>query len=171
MLTTLWAGNNMLKFKQFISEEVSEILDIDEKHLTANRDAINAELEVLTSRPYQNAAVFLTQLRGCLERYGILLPQSLTKNFMDLSCEMVYGLGDSDDNFYVVYDTNDDGFVDGYAQIVDSDELDDLMSADLEDNVNSEREAVKMRSSTWYARREDDGGKNSEYGGVDIPVT
>lgn len=153
----------MLKFKQFISEEATENVEIDEKHLAGNRDAINADLEVLTAKPYQNAAVFLTQLRGCLERYGILLPQSLTKNFMDLSSEMVYNLGDSDDNFYVCYDTNDDGFVDAYAQIVDSDELDDLMSADLEDNVNSDREPVKFRSSTWYAGREDDGGNNDEY--------
>jgi len=160
----------MLKFREFIKEEhevqqlqEQEVLDIDEKHLAGNRDAINSDLEVLTAKPYQNAAVFLTQLRGCLERYGILLPQSLTKNFLDLSSEMVYGLADSGDHFYVCYDTNDDGFVDGYAQIVDSDELDDLMSADLEDNVNSDREPVKMRKSTWYAGREDDGGNTSEY--------
>ena len=154
----------MLKFKQFIAEEYgTEVLDIDEKHLAGNRDAINAELEILTAKPYQNAAVFLTQLRGCLERYAILLPQSLTRNFMDLSSEMVYGLGDSNDHFYVCYDTNDDGFVDGYAQIVDSDELDDLMSADLEDNVNSDREPVKFRPSTWYAKKEDDGGNTNEY--------
>ena len=153
----------MLSFKQFINEQASEVLDIDEKHLAGNRDTINADLEVLTSKPYQNAAVFLTQLRGCLERYGILLPQSLTKNFTNLSCEMVYGLGDSDDHFYVVYDTNDDGFVDGYAQIVDSEELHDLMSQDLDDVLNTDREPIKFRSSTWYAKREDDGGNTNEY--------
>ena len=153
----------MLRFKQFISEESNENLDIDEKHLTGNRDSINADLDVLTSKPYQNAAVFLTQLRGCMERYGILLPQSLTNNFLDLSSEMVYDLGTSDDHFYVCYDTNDDGFVDGYAQIVDSDELDDLMSADLEDNVNSDRDPVQFRPSTWYAKRDDDSGNDAEY--------
>ena len=156
----------MLRFKQFISEEVQEtheFLDIDEKHLAGNRDAINNDLEVLTAKPYQNAAVFLTQLRGCLERYGILLPQSLTKNFTDLSSEQVYKLGDGEDHFYAVYDTNDDGFVDAYAQIVDSEELKDLMSQDLEDVVNSDREPVKMRPSTWYAKREDDAGNTNEY--------
>lgn len=157
----------MLKFKEFINEE-NENLDIDEKHLAGNRQYINADLDALTVRPYQNAAVFLTQLRGCLERYGIALPQSLTRNFMDLSSEMVYDFGDSDDHFYVCYDTNDDGFVDGYAQIVDSDELDDLMSADLEDNVNSNRDPVRLKKSGYIANgygpgKEDDGGNTNEY--------
>lgn len=158
----------MLKFKDFIKEEYETVIGVDSKHLQGNRDAINADLDVLTSRPYQNAAIFLTQLRGCLERYGILLPQSLTKNFLDLSCEMVYALGDSGDHFYIVYDTNDDSFVDGYAQIVDKDELDDLMSSSLEDVINTNREPVRLKKSGYIANgygpgKEDDGGNSNEY--------
>lgn len=151
----------MLSFKQFISEE--EVIGVDSKHLAGNRDAINADLEVLTAKPYQNAAIFLTQLRGCMERYGILLPQSLTKNFMDLSSEQVYQLGDSGEYFYAVYDTNDDGFVDAYAQIVDNEELKDLKGMDAEEIVNSNRNPIQTRKSTWYAGREDDGGNTNEY--------
>lgn len=158
----------MLKFKEFIKENHEMVIGVDAKYLAGNRDAINSDLEVLTSKPYQNAAIFLNQLRGTIERYGILLPQSITKNFMDLSGEMVYALGDTGEYFYVVYDTNDDSFVDGYAQVVSKDELDDLMSADLEDNINSDREPVRLKKSGYIANgygpgKEDDGGNTNEY--------
>ena len=158
----------MLKFKEFIKEDHEVVIGVDNKHLGSNCDTINAELEVLTARPYQNAAIFLTQLRGCMERYGILLPQSLTKNFMDLSSELVYALGDSGYYFYAVYDTNDDSFVDAYAQIVDNSDLKDLMGMDAEEIVNSNRNPVKLKKSGYIANgygpgKEDDGGNSDEY--------
>lgn len=153
----------MLKFKDFLNEETEKVLDVDEKHLESNKNAINADLDALTSKPYQNAPIFLNQLRGSLERFGILLPAEMTPHFLQLSSEVAYKMGDSDNYFYAVYDTNDDGFVDGYAQLVSSDELDKLMEMDTEDKVNSDREPVTFRPSTWYAKRDDDAGNNDEY--------
>jgi len=105
----------------------------------------------------------LNQLRGTLERYGILLPASATPQFLDLGAELVYLLGESNLHLYVVYDTNDEGFVDGYAQIVSAEELKDLMSADSEDLLDKEDDEIEMRPSTWYAKRDDDAGNTDEY--------
>jgi hypothetical protein len=153
----------MKKFKDFLSEQVNSSIEVDSTWLDNNLQALNVELDKLTEKPYQNAPIMLAQLRGVLERYGMLLPQSATKEFLNLSAELVYALGNSDKNLYVVYDTNEDGFVDGYAQVVTDDELDDLMMMDSEELIGSDREPVTMRSSTWYAGREDDGGNSDEY--------
>lgn len=153
----------MIKFNEFLTEATDAVIDIDSRWLENNVDALNAELDLLTEKPYQNAPIMLAQLRGCLERYGMLLPQSATPQFLNLSAEIAYSLGDSAYNLYIVYDTNEDAFVDGYAQIVTDDELNDLMNMDSEDILNTDREMIKMRPSTWYASREDDSGNTAEY--------
>lgn len=153
----------MLTFNKFLTEAADEVLDVDAAHVVGNFDAINADLDALTEKPYQNAPIFLNQLRGTLERYGILLPQSATPQFLDLGAELVYLLGDSDYNLYIVYDTNEDGFVDGYAQVVTADELSDLMSVESEDLLDKEDDEIEMRPSTWYAKRDDDSGNDDEY--------
>jgi hypothetical protein len=153
----------MIKFSQFLNEAIDSVVEVDSRWLENNLEAINIELDKLTEKPYQNAPIMLTQLRGFFERYGMLLPQSATPQFMNLSAEVIYALGDSPYNLYIVYDTNDDGFVDGYASVVTDDELDDLMNLDTDELVGSDRESIKMRPSTWYAPREDDGGNTDEY--------
>ena len=153
----------MKKFNQFITEETSAAVEVDSTWLDNNSQTLNAELDTLTDKPYQNAPIMLAQLRGVLERYGMVLPQSATQEFLNLSAELVYSLGESNKNLYIVYDTNEDGFVDGYAQIVTDDELDDLMSMEMEELVGSDRDPIQMRPSTWYAGREDDGGNTDEY--------
>jgi hypothetical protein len=153
----------MLKFNEYIKEQFDEVLDVDTRNIEQNAEALNADLDVLTEKPYQNAPIFLNQLRGILERYGILLPATATSNFLDLSAELVYFLGESNLYLYIVYDTNDEGFVDGYAQIVNEEELEDLMSADLGDLLDKEDDEIAMRPSTWYAKRDDDAGNNDEY--------
>lgn len=152
----------MLKFKEYLKEAYDEVLPIDAKWLEENMDKINAELDTLTLKPYQNAPIFLNQLRGLLERYGTTLPASATPHFLNLSAELIYALGDSGLNLYIVYDTNDDSFVDGYAQIVNNDELNDLTSMDSEE-ILGDREKLEMRPSTWYAKRDDDAGNSDEY--------
>jgi len=152
----------MLKFKQFINEEVDGDIDTDSRRLSENMDALNDELETLTLKPYQNAPVFLSQLRGVCERYGIQIPQSATSEFMNLGAELAYSLGTSGFYLYIVYDTHDeDGFVDGYAQVVSDDELQDLMGMSAEDLVG-EREALMVQSNT-YRKRDDDAGNSDEY--------
>ena len=154
----------MLKFKEYIKEDVntdSDVIDIDSKFLTDNLDTINDALDQYTKKPYQNAPIFLTQLRGALERFGMNLPQSATVNFLDLGAELVYSLGDTPYFLYIVYDTNDDALVDGYAQIVAEDELAALVNMDKMDMLD--HEPIQQRPSTWYAKREDDGGNTDEY--------
>jgi hypothetical protein len=153
----------MLKFNEFLNESVHDVIEIDVKHLESNMDQINSELDVLTEKPYQNAPIFLSQLRGCLERYGMGLPAAATANFLNLGAELVYVLGDTNNYLYIVYDTNDDGFVDGYAQLVNKEELDDLMNLDSDELLNTDREPISMRPSTWYAKRDDDAGNSDEY--------
>jgi len=153
----------MKKFKSFIKEDAAgQIQNIDDRNLVNNLETINNYLDQLTVKPYQNAPIFLTQLRGALERYGIQLPQEATPQFMDLGAELVYALGETGYHLYIVYDPNEeDSFVDGYAQIVTEDELNDLMDMDLASVMD--HDPIKMRPSTWYAPREDDGGNTSEY--------
>ena len=153
----------MLKFSEFLKEERADtdVLEVDARWLENNRAALNAELDTLTSKPYQNAPIFLAQLRGCLERYGMLLPQEATPNFLNLEAELVYVLGASPYFLYIVFNTNDDNFVDGYAQVVDETELKDLV--DMDKFEMFDRNPVKMRPSTWYAKRDDDAGNTNEY--------
>ena len=153
----------MIKFNEFLTEATDAVIEVDSRWLENNVDALNADLDALTEKPYQNAPIMLAQLRGTLERYGMLLPQSATPQFLNLSAEIAYSLGNSNYNLYIVYDTNEDAFVDGYAQIVTDDELDDLMNMDSDNVLNTDREMSKMRPSTWYAPREDDGGNTAEY--------
>jgi len=153
----------MIKFSEFLTEATDGVVEVDSTWLSNNVDSLNADLDALTEKPYQNAPIMLAQLRGTLERYGMLLPQNATPQFMNLSAEVAYALGDSGYNLYAVYDTNEDGFVDGYAQVVTDDELSDLMNMDSNEVLNTDREMIKMRPSTWYAPREDDGGNTAEY--------
>ena len=154
----------MLNFKEFLKEEVdAESIDVDSRHLEHNMDDINSSLDLLTAKPYQNAPIFLAQLRGCFERFGILIPASATDQFLNLNAEMAYALGDSGLYLYVVYDTNDDGYVDGYAQVVDSDELSDLLDLGGAGVLNKDRDMIAVRHSDFYRKRDDDAGNTSEY--------
>jgi len=150
----------MLKFNEYLTEENEDVVETDTRHLLENQDALNAELDTLTAKPYQNAPLMLTQLRGVLERYGINLPQQATVNFMNLSAELVYTLGDSGCYLYLIYDTNEDGYVDGYAQVVDSEELSMLASSEV---LNTDRNLIAVRHSDWYRKRDDDAGNSDEY--------
>jgi len=153
----------MKSFKEYLMENKDIVIDIDTKQLENNVDSINAELDTYTEKPYRNAPIFLTQLRGALERYGIMLPATATSHFLTLGSELVYMLGDTDKHLYVVFDTNDDGLVDGYAQIVDSDELEDLVGMDKEEMLT--RDPNDMTKKPWIppARKDDDSGDTSEY--------
>ena len=153
----------MLKFNEYLKESHEEVMEVDDQHVMENMDALNADLDTLTSRPYQNAPILLAQLRGTLERYGIVLPASATPHFLNLSAELVYALGETDYHMYIVYDTNDDGYVDGYAQVVSDEELKDLSGMDKSEIVNSDRNLIAVRHSDWYRKRDDDAGNSDEY--------
>ena len=150
----------MLKFNEYLKEENEDVIETDARRLEENLDALNTELDTLTAKPYQNAPLMLTQMRGVLERYGINLPQQATVNFMNLSAELVYTLGDTDKYLYIVYDTNEDAYVDGYAQVVDGEELSMLASSEV---LNTDRNMIGIRHSDWYRKRDDDAGNSDEY--------
>jgi hypothetical protein len=152
----------MLKFNEFLKEETEDVIPTDDRRLQNNLNALNSDLDTLTDKPYQNAPIFLAQLRGVLERYGMILPQTATPNFMNLSAELVYALGTTDLYLYIIFDTNDDGYVDGYAQVVSSEELGDLASMP-EELLNTNRESIPVRHSDWYRHHDDDAGNTSEY--------
>lgn len=162
--------SNLKSFKNFvdptvINEEVEQIDNVDTRFLENNLERLNQELDEKTENPYRNAPIFLAQLRGILERYGIQLPVSANDQFIDLGAEMIYTLGDSGYHLYVVYDTDDDGYVNGYAQVVDEEDLEDLEELDSADLfADVERRAMKLgKPWTPPARKDDDSGNDSEY--------
>jgi len=71
-------------------------------------------------------------------------------------------LGESPYHLYVVYDTSDDGLVDGYAQIVTNEELEDLLNMDS-DEILGDRDPMPIRHSDNYRKRDDDAGNTDEY--------
>jgi hypothetical protein len=155
----------MLKFKEYINENTAyyspKPIEVDTRRLMNIVDAFNAELDALTAKPYQNAPIFLNQLRGCLEKNGMLLPAEATPHFLHLSAELIYKMGETGLHLYIVYDTTDDGYVDGYAQIVNQSDLKDLLGMDPSNYMG--HDTIQQRPSTWYAKRDDDSGDDSDY--------
>jgi hypothetical protein len=149
----------MKNFKDFLNEEHDKIDNVDARFLEQNLEKLNQELDALTERPYRNAPIMLAQLRGVLERYAIQLPQSAQTEFLNLDAEMVYELT-ADYHLYVIYNTNSDGYVDGYAQVVNSEDLEDLIDSDLSDWAE---EHPPMRRWIPPARKDDDSGNSNEY--------
>jgi hypothetical protein len=150
----------MKTFLDFLKEES---IDVPFKLSDQNVDTLNSELEVLTDKPYQNAPIFLAQLRGTFERYGVLLPATMTDQFLNLDAEITYALPQNPGFYiYIVYNTNDSGYVDGYAQVVSQDELADLKNMSTEDLLGDEDEAP-MKPRYLPARRDDDSGNSNEY--------
>lgn len=154
----------MKKFIDFLNEEAGAYDCVEPNiELTAERiDELNSKLDVLTAKPYQNAPIFLTQLRAAFEMFGINLPSTATEQFLNLDAEIVYDLPNENRYLYIVYNTREDGFVDGYAQVVDEQELSDLSSMTKEDLFGDDEEEVKFPKYP-PARRDDDSGNTSEY--------
>ncbi len=155
----------MLKFKEYLNENAAyyapKPIEVDTRRLMQIADSMNAELDVLTAKPYQNAPIFLNQLRGFMEKSGMVLPADATPHFLNLSAELIYAMGTTGYHLYIVYDTTDDGYVDGYAQIVNSEDLRDLLGMDPSEYMGHNQ--IVQRPSTWYAKRDDDSGDDSEY--------
>jgi len=134
----------MQNFKTFISEKNDDsmeslYIEVDEKTLENNKDMINSYFDRLVATPYTNPVVFYDQVRATLERYGMIVPPHATKHFLNFDAEMVFKLGSSPYFLYVVYNTKPNKRIDGYAQIVDDEELEHLMDDD--DMPNSDDDA------------------------------
>ena len=167
----------MQKFKDFINEEYGmnqDYIEIDSRFLENNKDAINADFDRLTANRYQNSIVFYNQVRGTLERYGMIMPPSATKHFLKFETELSFKLGDSGLFLYVVFNTIKNAYVEGYAQVVDVSELANLMSSnddvphmddeeedeegEEEDKEEMEDDEEEMSYNEKYRKRMDDDG-------------
>jgi hypothetical protein len=97
----------MLKFKEYLNENAAyyapKPIEVDTRRLMQTVDSLNAELDVLTTKPYQNAPIFLNQLRGFLEKNGMMLPGEATPHFLNLSAELIYKMGATGLHLYIVY--------------------------------------------------------------------
>lgn len=155
----------ILKFKEFITEEEQLHIDVDPEQAMKQLDQVNSDLETVTASPFMNSAVFMNAVRGTLERYGIILPPSYVMPTLSAEAETVYTLGETGKFLYICHNPNADSLIDGYAQIVDEEELDELVDMDKFADQEESLEAEYSVRKPWVppARRDDDSGNNSEY--------
>lgn len=178
----------MQSFKDFINEErqIDTLrIEVDSNLIGNNKDAMNADFDRLTAMPFQNPIVFYNQLRGTLERYGMIVPPGATRHFLNFDAELSMPLGDSGLFLYVVFNTHKNTKVEGYAQVVDAAELAHLMGSEdpreeeeegmEEENEEEEKEEEseeeemeddedEMSDNEKYRKRkDDDSGNDSEY--------
>lgn len=154
----------MLKFKEYITEQEDLTLEVDNSIVLQVVDEVNVALDLVTARPFVNSAVFMNAVRGTLERYGVVLPPSVVMPMLSAEAETVYSLGDSGMYLYIVHNQDEAG-VDGYAQIVDEDNLEDLqsMGEEGEDDEAEDEAAERQWIPPDRRRAADDGGNNDEY--------
>lgn len=160
----------LLRYKEFITEEEMTVaIDTDTKLLLSHLDKANEDLDSVTEAPFLNSALFVNTVRGTLERYGVILPTESNLQQLSMEGEVVYALGESGYFVYMVHNLNPEGNVEGYAQIVNEEDLNDL-KAELGDYDNDEEIADGETSSdvsNWAkypkARRDDDSGNTNEY--------
>lgn len=154
----------MQSFKQFIQEETEIHIDVNPEFALSSIDKVNEDLDAITAEPFVNSALFVNAVRGTLERYGIVLPAHSNMQQLDMEGEWVYALGESGHFVYMVHNLNPEGSVEGYAQIVDQEELNDLASMGGIETVDPDE---SNQPSEWKkyppARRDDDSGNDAEY--------
>ena len=166
----------LLNFKEFLNEQEELHLDVNPEIALSQLDKVNADLDSVTEDPFLNSAIFMNTVRGTLERYGILLPPSYVTPTLSVEAETVYTLGSSDHYIYIVHNQNGDGLIEGYAQIVDESDLNDLVDMKGEDEDDEECGCNDPSCATCHngnpsptgykvlpARRDDDSGNDSEY--------
>lgn len=159
----------MKNFKDFINEEhqVDPLyIEVDSRLLENNKDSMNADFDRLTAAPFQNSIIFYNQLRGTLERYGMVIPPGATKHFLNFDAELSFKLGDGPLFLYVVFNTHKNTKVEAYAQVVDESELDELMNSEDEVPREDEEEddVEEMGDDNEdYRKRDSDAGDTSEY--------
>jgi hypothetical protein len=160
----------MLRYKEFIAEEHTVEVELDNVEPTlvlSHIDKANEDLDRVTAEPFVNSALFVNAVRGTLERYGIVLPAHSNMQQLSMEAEYTYAIGDTGHYVYIVHNLNPDGYVEGYAQIVDSEELEDLKELNDDDGEESADDDDSSEPSEWMkypkARRDDDSGNTDEY--------
>jgi hypothetical protein len=152
----------MLKFKEYLNESEELHIDMDTDFMMQHLDNLNDALEAVTEDPFPNSAIFINAVRGTLERFGVVLPPNYVMPMLSQEAETVYTLGESNMYLYIVHNLHD-GLVEGYAQIVNEDELNDLVEMNGEESDEEEDLDAAKREWTPPARRDDDSGNTDEY--------
>lgn len=179
----------MKRFREYLSEAEHVELSVDSAVWEPQLDKMNFDLEAVTSEPFLNSALFVNAVRGTLERYGILLPAHSNMQQLSVEAEVVYDLvddltsnrqdytqgGDEKDSvnpryLYMVHNLDPNGNVEGYAQIVNQEELDALGSMDRLSDEEEFEAGVADQDNTWLANwrkqqrhTNDDSGNTNEY--------
>ena len=183
----------MLKFKEYLKENIeydgepigSPIeINTDSELARSHMNKANEDLNAVTANAFVNSALFVNAVRGTLERYGILLPAESNIQQLSMEGERVYALmnknGSLDANgeklpyhqdlfVYMVHNLDSSGHVEGYAQIVNQDELDELQTnvGFHDEDYDDDDDEFAHEPSEWMkypkARRDDDSGNDNEY--------
>jgi len=147
----------MKKFKEYLSEEVVPQALSDKGFIGVEdesvRDNINSLLNGVTARPVVTPYISLERVRKVLSYYHIFLP---AHQFMQGDCgNKVFNISqfgekygqtndgkfvtksDSPYSLYFEYQMNDAGLYDIYAEVVDDDELEEILS-DFEDELSDD---------------------------------
>lgn len=171
----------MKKFK-YLEEDVNLSANVQSGKvsldLSAVRDNINAYLNGVTSCTFVTPYIALERVSKVLANYHIFLPKyTFMEGDSGLAVFNINQFGgkvgmnddgevvtadDSPFSFYFEYNMNDKGTFDVFAEIVDEDELQELMS-DLEDEFEDEgEEEEKMNEEVVAEGRADNKAKKRE---------
>lgn len=151
----------MLKFSEYFAEQ-DGTLDIETEQLDGQLDYLNADLDKVTEKPFQNSAVFMNTIRATIERYSLLIP-AMGQATLSSDAEIVFKLGESGKFLYIVYDVNDFGFTEGYAQVVDDDELQDLSKLDSDEWMSNKVPYIAKKTPYAGTSDGDDSGDDADY--------
>jgi len=159
----------MLGFKEYLNERTHVEIDVAPDAWLPQLDKLNQDLEQVTLKSFVNSALFVNAVRGTLERYGILLPPFSNMQQLSMESEVVYALGESNHFVYMVHNLDPDGYVEGYAQVIEQADLDALGTMDrlgdeeeLEAHHHDPLDDVnRMRRQVRHSN--DDSGNDAEY--------
>lgn len=116
----------MLKFKEYITESEEIVIDTTADLALMSLEKMNDDLDAVTDTTFLNSSIFVNAVRGTLERFGILLPPFSNMQQLAMEGETVYTLGETGYFVYMVHNLDPNGYVEGFAVVVDEADLTDL---------------------------------------------
>jgi hypothetical protein len=120
---------------------------------------LNADLDLAFSKKVANKFIVYNMLAAIFEKYGVRFP--ITDLYED---QYTFEIGDSGYYLFLLKKMDFSGHLDVYAQVVDSEELEELEDADLDistDPINLGYTTSKYLRQT--RRTDDDSGNSDEY--------
>lgn len=104
-------------------------------------EEVNNKFDQVLAGKFAKPQIILQAVQAILQGYGVNLPNLDTDGIDD---EFVFNIesADGDDTMYlyIAIDCDDMGQYDGYAQIVDGEDLEDLEEMDLDDDDSDDDE-------------------------------